>query len=324
MLTMVSNPRRFRSRYWNFHAFENMVNNAGAVLHVVEVAYGERHFEITDPSNPNHLQLRTIHEIWHKENAINVLAARLPQDAKYVAWIDSDVQFTRTDWAQETMQLLQHYEFLQMFKYAQDLGPNCEPIGTPTEGFVFKWITQPPTPEQIRELRCGDDPGYPYPPYGKGWRGLFGHSGYCWAARRSALDKVGMLIDWAAMGSADWHMAMGLVGLADLTLRGGYSATYKEWVKVWQDRAERHIRRNIGCMPGLINHYFHGDKSLRKYATRWKALVSCGYDPEKDIKRDWQGLYQLEDWGHARSRKFRDSIQRYNESRDEDSIVVKD
>src|SRR2546421_8739319 len=75
VLTAISNPQRFRSRYDLFWAFEKRVRDAGAILHVAEVALGGRPFEVADPDNLDHLPLRTNFEIWHKENALNLLVA---------------------------------------------------------------------------------------------------------------------------------------------------------------------------------------------------------------------------------------------------------
>ncbi|MGC2648232.1 MAG: hypothetical protein WA261_18255, partial [Candidatus Sulfotelmatobacter sp.] len=145
VVTMLENPLRWRSRYWNYWMFERECAAAGAILYTAEVAFGGRQFEVTKAENPRHLQLRTNHEIWHKENALNLLIQRLPAEAKYVAWIDADVKFSRPDWAQETLQLLQHYDVLQMFSHAQDVGPNYEPLTT-TPGFLYKWMTDQPSP----------------------------------------------------------------------------------------------------------------------------------------------------------------------------------
>lgn len=61
------------------------------------------------------LQLRTSHEIWLKENSLNLGFARLPPDWKYAAWIDADVTFARPDWACETVHQLQHNPVVQMW-----------------------------------------------------------------------------------------------------------------------------------------------------------------------------------------------------------------
>jgi hypothetical protein len=267
---------------------------------------------VTQAGNPRHLQLRANSEVWHKENALNLLIQRLPADAKYVAWIDADVKFNRPDWAQETMQLLQHYDVLQMFSHAQDVGPNYEPLNT-TPGFFYKWVTDRPDPHEPAFMEQKSTYGYYSLRSGQFW-----HPGFAWAAKKSALDKVGMLMDHAILGSADWHMATALVGQVHRSLNSGYSPAYVQLCREWQERAEQHIRRNVGYLPGLVNHLFHGAKRNRAYDQRWKFLAQAGYDPNVDLKRDWQGLYQLTE----RSVLLRDGIRQYARMRDEDSTAV--
>lgn len=312
VVTMLENSLRWRSRYWNYWMFERECEAAGAILYTAEVAFGDRHFEVTQPGNPRHLQLRTNCEIWHKENALNLLIQRLPPEAKYIAWIDADIKFARPDWAQETLQLLQHYDVLQLFSHAQDVGPNYEPLST-TPGFLYKYVTDRPDPH---------DSSYPQhkPAYGyySAHSGKFWHPGFAWAAKRSALDSVGMLIDHAIVGSGDWHMATALVGQVHRSLCSEYSKSYIQLCEQWQGRAEKHIRHNVSYLPGVVNHLFHGAKKNRAYDHRWKFLAQSGYDPSLDLKRDWQGLYQLTD----RSAILRDGIRQYARMRNEDATEM--
>jgi hypothetical protein len=219
------------------------------------------------------------------------------------------VKFTRPDWAQETLQLLQHYDVVQMFSHAQDVGPDYEPLGT-TPGFFYKWVVDRPSPH---------DAAFGTPKRAYGYysvsSGQFWHPGFAWAAKRSALESVGMLIDWAILGSGDWHMASALVGQVERSLCAGYSPAYIRRCRDWQERAEKYIRRNVGYVPGLVNHFFHGTKRNRAYDQRWKLLALAGYDPQVDLKRDWQGLFQLAD----RSTTLRDGIRQYGRMRNEDT-----
>lgn len=319
VICTIFNPLRFHSRYWNYFLFENMVEKSGAILYTVEIAFGGRHFEVTDPSNPRHLQLRAKdnQELWLKENSLNLLIERLPSDWQYIAWIDADVSFARTDWAQETLHLLQHYSFLQMFSMAQDLSVNYEPSIT-TPGFVYSKSTEETKQNEniferyyyglIQKGKVGEE-----------WK--YRHPGFAWAARREALDKVGGLIDYCLLGSADWHMANALFGEVDKTLNVGYTNEYKKLCKIWEDRALKHIRKNVGYMPGLVSHYYHGAKRDRNYDNRWKLLVQTKYNPITDIKRDTQGLWQLQDDGTERFINLRDGLRKYARLRNEDSNI---
>jgi len=298
VIAVVSNPVRFKSRYHLFRQFKEYVQKSGAVLHVVEQAFGERLHEVIEPTDPNHHLVRTGDELWHKENLINIGITKLPHDWKYVAWVDADVQFSRPDWVQETLQQLQHHWFVQMFSSAVDLGPNDEIIQQ-HKGFVYSWY-------QGRDA----GPGSRY----ESW-----HPGYAWAACREAIDYVGGLIDWGIAGSGDRHMACAMIGKVDVSFHREMfqrNRNYVEMCREWQARSERYVRRDIGYVDTLLMHYWHGKKRDRGYKDRWRILVDNEYDPALDLKRDWQGLYQLTD----RSIGLRDDLRKYFRSRNEDSI----
>lgn len=355
VVTVLFNPLRFRNRYFNYWTFENMVQKSGAILYTAEVAFGDRHFEITDPNNPHHLQLRArdSQEIWLKENALNLLINRLPPEARYIAWLDADINFSRPDWAQETLHLLQHYSFLQLFSHAQDLDVNYSP-STITPGFVYGKLTEEDTDfsknqnsnvdikvdtKAIRadlaktglEGKCLEEcitefekcvercSYYGIETKGKEWK--YRHPGFAHAARRSALDAVGGLIDWGVLGSSDWIMINALFGQVDRTLNEGYSENFKKLCHIWQDRALKEIRKNVGYLPGLITHSYHGEKKARNYDNRWRLLAQTKFDPLTDVKRDVQGLYQLNDDGSERFVQLRDGLRKYGRLRNEDTNI---
>jgi hypothetical protein len=301
VIAPIVNPSRYRSRYALYRDFEKYITDAGAVLYTVEAAYGNRDFEVTDSANSRHIRLRTDHEVWHKENLINIGVSRLPADWKYVAWIDTDVRFARPDIVTETIHQLQHFSVVQMFAHAADLGPKHEPLKA-FEGFVAQWMRHDQAPANIRQYSL--------------W-----HPGYAWACRRDAWDHLGGLIEFAIVGSADRYMACALIGEIAQSLNPDLirtCPTYAAWCFEWQERAEIYIRRNIGFVDGLLLHYFHGAKKKRGYADRSAVLRENRFDPARDIKRDWQGLWQLTD----RKPGLRDGLRSYFRSRDEDSTDV--
>ncbi len=312
--TMISNPVRYASRYRLFENFKAQ-NDTPHVRHwTVEVAYGNRPFAVTDATNPRHLQIRTDNELWHKENALNLLFAhvlRQQPDAEYFAWVDADVTFVRPDWGYETIQQLQHYQVVQMFSHCVDLGPKYEPVGAFKNGFVWMYYNEP-RPEAVPSAgRMRTAAGH----YGYTKAGYW-HPGFAWAARRSALDALGCLLDFCIVGSADWHMAACLIGEGEKTISRQLHPAYKREVLAWQERASHHIRGNIGYVDGVLAHHWHGRKVDLHYTDRWRILVDHQYDPDADLKRDAQGLFQLT----GRSAGLRDGIRTYFRSRNEDSI----
>lgn len=294
VVTSVFNPCRYRSRINLYKNFKKYVIDSGAKLVTIELSYGERPFVVTNENDPFDIQLRTNHELWHKERMLNLGIQRLPKDWKYVAWIDADIIFTRPDWVEETVQLLQHYSAIQMFSQAMDLTPDYEILKT-HQGAIWAY----------QEDKLFQSNKYDH-----------FHPGFAWAARKDALDKLGGLFDTAILGSADRHMALSLVGRASKSHPRGISKGYLEQLELWQDRANQYIRGNVGFMPGLLLHYWHGKKVDRRYCDRWKILINQKFDPEFDLKFDTQGLYQFTD----RNPKLKYEVRKYFNARNEDSI----
>jgi len=297
VVAVISNPQRYKSRYALYEKFKQSIENAGANLLTVELAFGNRPFEVTEENHPNHVQVRTDSELWHKEQLINIGISRLPSDWEYVAWIDADVEFCRPDWPSEIVHQLQHYDVVQCFQTAIDLGPDGEVINT-FDGFAYSWATGKPGP------------------YSKGGSGPHWHPGFAWAATRKAINGLGGLMDFAVLGAADHHMAWAFLGKVIERSPKNVSEAYKKHLLIWQERAKNHIRENVGYVPGTIFHHFHGKKKDRKYIERWDILLRHNYDPELDLKRDWQGLWQFT---HAGLR-LRNDIRNYFKQRNEDSI----
>jgi hypothetical protein len=271
-------------------------------FHVVEMAFGRRPHEVTDPSNPRHLQLRSDEEIWLKERMINLAVQRFPANWRYCAWIDGDIKFMREDWVAETMQQLQHHHVVQMWQSANDLGPYGETMQT-HQGFAYSYIMGKPRPTKNPKN------GYSYPHW---------HPGYAWAMTREAWQALGGLYDVSILGSGDHLMAWAF--LHENMLPGTMSEGYRKSLEDWMYRAKRLINKDIGYVPGTINHYFHGTKANRRYQSRWGILERAQFDPALDLKPDWQGLYQLDRDGSERMIKLEDEIRMYNRQRNEDSF----
>lgn len=305
VLTMVSNPVRYSSRYRLYHDFKEKIERAGLNLWTAEVAFGHRPFSVTQADDIHDLQLRTQHELWIKERALQLLVRKLTlvhQDWEYIAWLDADIEFPNWQgenaWWKETVQQLQHYKVVQLFETAADLGPSGKIIKT-HQGFASRYIQGHSFANNYYEN---------------------GHPGFAWAIRREAFEGTGGFIDWGVLGSGDRHMATGWVNQAEYSLNHKCSPAYWRKLLDWQALAERHVRRSMGFVPGTIMHHWHGKKKDRQYGDRWKILVDTQFDPDKDIKADAQGLWQLVDHGDVRSIEIRDKFMKYFRARNEDSI----
>lgn len=283
VFTARSNPLYWRQPHANYERFAKHMLDSGVHLVVVECAYGEEEFACNLHSgNPmfRHIGVRAKTRAWNKENLLNIGVHRTPE-AKYLAWIDSDIIFRNPDWAKEAVQALQHYDVIQPWSDCYDLGPKGEHIAH-HKSFCHQFFWDQPLIPKNSKWWQGDGGPYSYP-----------HSGYSWCATRQAFDWLGGLFEMAGMGSADHHCALALVGLADYSMPQGTSAAYREAVKVWEGRALRLINKNIGYLTGTIEHLFHGRKSDRGYLSRWDMFVKYGFDPLADLKRNSFGVIEF-------------------------------
>ncbi len=294
------NPMRYLSRVTLHREFVAHATSAGATVWVIEIAYGSRPFEVTEPNNPRHIQLRSDQELWHKESMINIAIKHLPADWKYVAWIDGDVAFVNTFWVQETIQQLQHYCIVQMFETAHDINPN---------GHITNEYTG-----YVASIMEGLSPVKDY--YYYGVKGKF-HPGYAWASNREAWNTIGGLLDVNIIGGGDHQMAHALYGTIRRAIPFKCTNNYRSVLLAWEKNALK-LNKNIGFVPGTLLHHWHGKKISRHYFDRWKILANNQFDPITDIKRDWQGLWQLT----QNKPRLRDEIMGYFRSRQEDGISI--
>lgn len=309
----VINAARFRTRWKLFQDFEKHVAESGAILYTVEVAFGDRDFVVTQADDPRDIQLRTHHELWMKERAINIGVSRLPMNWRYVAWVDADCQFARHDWADETRHLLQHYPIIQMWSQIFDLNSE-HAVCNQMRSFMDV---------QLYGVTC-DTPRDCYGGMRIGAGQKFGSPGLAWACRRECWQQMGGLIDYCVLGAGDWYFANAMMGLLDkaMAYRNDLSDPFVRKMKDYQEHLrrgrweERSLIGNCGLMKGLVLHYWHGPRSARQYNTRGEILMKHRFDPDRDLKPDWQGLHQLTD----RSPRLRREIQQYFGLRNEDQV----
>lgn len=293
VIAVCSNPVMFRSRYELFRKFVAHMSRFNVNLIVVELAFGQRNFVVTEAGNPNHVQVRGSTELWHKENLINLGFQRLPANWEYAAWVDADVDFLNLNWVHDTLQALQHHPVVQLFQDCIDTGPTGEIVQT-HRGFGY----------QLSQGQITPGKGYAFP-----------HPGFAWAIRREAFDGLGRLIDWAILGAADHHMAWAFLGQVQRSIPSGLAPSYLARLAAFQRRCAVHVRGDVGYVSGLLVHHWHGKKRDRRYVERWDVLTKNGYDPDTDIRLNSHGVLELE---HHKPR-LRDEIRAYMRQRNEDS-----
>ena len=269
VILVISNPCLFAKRYILLKEFVQRIEKeeSDVLLYIVELAYGQQLFRITEENNSRHLQLRTETPLWHKENMINLgVKYLLPTDYKAFAWIDADIEFENLTWAKDALKLLNgSKDIVQLFSHCVDMDSK--------EG----------------TMSIKSSAGYQYSK-GNQYRSSgndYWHPGYAWAITRKAYEKIGGLYEVAILGSGDFIMLMSLLNKGILSLNANNSSQYKKTVEDFQKKISL---LRFGYVPGVIRHYFHGSKANRKYTERWKILVEHNYQPSLHITKDGKGL----------------------------------
>ena len=257
VIVVVSNPCLYLKRYILLKEFIKRIEEqeTNDKLFIVELAYGDQEYVVTDKNNKNHLQLKTQVPLWHKENMINLgVKYLLPSDYKAFAWIDGDVEFESPTWALDTLKILNgSKDIVQLFSHAVDMDNNEKAMSI-FSGFGYNYC---------KELEYNSNRGINY------W-----HPGYAWAITRKAYERIGGLYENEILGSGDYFTAMSII-------------------KEMTNRRELYIKMKslrLGYVPGVIRHYFHGSKINRKYSERWKILEKHIYNFNKHITKDEIGV----------------------------------
>jgi hypothetical protein len=335
-----SNPFRWQSRRMLMNRFrDHMAQQANVVLHVGELAYGDRPWEVTSPDRPTDLQLRTEHELFHKENIQQRVIQEFPEGWKYGMACDGDFHMVTVGWALETIHQLQHYSWLQPFSsYADVTGHIYGQANLPLRintSFFFNYVQNGYKVSPQYHNGFVNDAGefvgcarpmkdFDYDEAMQGVNGMApgagtfmrgcGATGGAVAFTRKAFEMTGGFLDRCILGHADWYMAHQIVGVEPPDIHTQrYHPGYKQYVTNWGQRAAR-LRRNVGYVDAMALHFFHGSKSRRAYSSRDVILAEEQFDPMLDVHPDSQGILQLapERW------QLRDKIRKYFLSRTED------
>jgi len=269
VIVVISNPCLFAKRYILMKEFINRLKleESNLILYIVELAYGDQKFLITDKKNKRHLQLRTECPLWHKENMINLAVKNLlPASYKAFAWIDADIEFENSTWTTDTLKILNgSRDIVQLFSHAVDMDKNeCS-------------------------MSIFNSAGYQYTkglPFSSKTPNLW-HPGFAWAITRKAYEKIGGLYQNGILGSGDNIMMLSIIGMGIKSINAESSEEYVNSILEYEKKIKT---LRFGYVPGVIRHHFHGSKINRKYHERWEILLKYGYNPELHITSDNNGI----------------------------------
>lgn len=300
VIIVVSNPCQYARRYILARQFQERIKKQEkrVILYTVELSHDQK-FHVTRRGHPRHLQVYAdTAPLWHKENLINMgVRHLLPCDWKAFAWVDADVEFDSPTWARDTLRILNGTcDVVQLFSHVVDMDAQEDAMNI-FSGFGFQYVKK-------RRYQTKDIKNY--------W-----HPGFAWAMTRSFYKKIGGLYDWNILGAGDHMMCLSFLGKSRSALNPLTHALFQKSISEFQEKTSG---LSLGYVPGVIRHFFHGQKKNRKYHDRWKILVKHQYNPETHVTRRPDGLLipTVEC-----PQGLLDDILRYFQERNEDEYLTK-
>jgi hypothetical protein len=253
VITSFYNPCGYRRPLENWQLFNRYMAAQGVALFTIELSFDG---EYQLPAGERMVRVRSDAVLWHKERCLNVLAAQIPEEYRYIAWIDCDFFFEKSDWHRQLVATLRRFKVAQLFSeysHTDQLGrieftrPGCAATRT---------ISNPP--------------------------------GAAWGARRELFDEFG-LYDRLLTGGGDCIAAAGFMGdfthpfLARQRMVTAHALPWMAKVAKWTGGS-------VGYVNTAAFHRWHGDRANRGYVIR-EALLDH-FDPAKDIRANNDGCWE--------------------------------
>ncbi len=277
------NPGRYVTKKFNFDMFVSKLGRHARDLLVVEMAPEDGEFELGDDLNV--IRVRGDSFIWQKERLHNLAIANLPAGYTKVAWLDCDLLFEEPEWLDRTSGALEHFALVQPydrlvrlpkghFQY-QGVGQDGQSV---VESFAAAFARDPSLAHEA-----------PYQSHGR--------VGGAWAARRDLLESCG-LYDACLTGSGDHLMAHAFAGALNspcIPAMIGSGHAYAAHFTRWATKFNRVAQGNIGHVPGLVLHLWHGAMADRRYRLLNQQFKAFDFDPNRDLRLSMSGTWEWAD-----------------------------
>ena len=290
------NPTKSAARRRAFDRFYRSVNHLNH--RVVECVIGEDGAAEL-PQNENISRVYTRDVLWHKEALINRAVRELPEQFRYVFWLDADVLFTNRNWLPEAVaRLVSDAAVVQPFEFAVHLEENeGEQPSFDVDSFkaILRDASALENIERQRHRRV-------WRSFAANWEtqrtladseiyDLHGHVGFAWGARRELLEAV-PLYDRALVGGADHVVAHAAAGqIPSACIDKSFTADLEE-VYDWSRRFANETRGRLAFASGDVYHLWHGDLNKRDYLNRIRQFTPLA----RSVRRkDDSGLYTTDD-----------------------------
>jgi len=294
-ITTFFNPAGYKNKYKNYKFFRKKSRRQGLNLLAVELAFGDRPFELKKRDADILVQIRGDENniMWQKERLLNIGLKKLPENCDKIVWADCDLVFKNDDWIKQTASLLEKYVVVQPFSYVVRLKTGLKCIDS----------------SHLKHLHRGNFEMQKMPGMGfslanggkeKIYEGFQNHGdcGFVWAIRKEAIIKD-EFYDKNILGSGDKFMAYSFYLYENEFLNKlkfncstlDISRTVVDDYYSWAKKIFLNTRGSVFYTKGILFHLWHGEMKNRRYEWRYSMLNKYNFDLKKDIKIDDRGLW---------------------------------
>jgi hypothetical protein len=304
-ITSYYNPAGYRSRLRNYRIFRQSL-----AVPLVTVEWSrDGIYELQSGDADILIQISGGDVLWQKERLLNMALAAVPSQVDKIAWLDCDIVFGNSTWAEHARDLLDRCELVQLFEGVVDV-PRDAPIDDLTS-------LQAPISGLSDAARVMDRNGAVVnwgPSKTQGHRPWV--PGMAWAARREIIQRHGFY-DVCILGSGDRYTTCAAFGQIDDALKSLWFNEHRaHHYSKWAEGFHRDVNAAIRHVPGTIYHLWHGDLADRLYPHRNVGFWQYEFDPDCDIAMTEQGCWR---WNTDKPEMHE---KRYFELRKEDGRVT--
>lgn len=258
---------------------------------IVELSIQGSEFQL--PENKFIKRISTDHNLWYKEQLLNIIIKDLPNKYKYVVWMDADVIMENKNWLTDTVKEFENgASVVQPFAHCKHLTlkDNIQKISE-KQIEILELGNEDEVKEIAKESLLWNSFGYIYKNdatlHHLGNYDLHGHVGFVWAAELANLKKVG-LYEKALTGGADHIIAHATVNqMHEKDITEVYISNIDE-VKSYMKNWYRVHGENLSYVKGNLFHLYHGELKKRNY---YKRIKEATPQHKKIKKKDKNGLY---------------------------------
>jgi hypothetical protein len=281
-MTSYFNFMGYRRRLANYHVFRQRL---GLPLATVELACAND-FQLAPGDADLLIQLRCRDIMWQKERLLDIARRALPAACRKIVWLDCDVVFARSDWADEADRLLDRFMVVQGYRRCVDLHRDVVPRGPGLDPSL-----KHEEPAIAYKIACGT--ATPHDFNRSGHRHLDSAGvGIAWAARRELLDRHGFY-DACVVGGGDRAFTCAIYGRFDDVVQAhGMSERRARHYRHWAQPVFQTVRGEVGFVDTDVMHLWHGDLENRGVSERHQRLAGFGFDPEADLAREENGCWR--------------------------------